>query len=479
MPPLTMFDSGMDSLAPPAFFYLPNPSVVICARHLIRAANLAAEQIFERSDWAGDTASGNLPLAKLHIQLEINCGGWKGIMERAAEHKANSQNVSETGLAELPPHEETAFRLRRQNGNIVANLSVSAWDHAGETFYTICFYRRRRHQYPPADFPAEEPSTPSPIRIEDDPDFVFDSKRAKELAHLKSALHECGPRYGVLLSGDGRNCYLNSVASDLVDGTRFCNLQWLQDSYPLWDADFTHLIPREEWPQAAAKLQSADIPEKHYGFIMNGKRIILALESRCLLDPVTGIFIGSFCFANGDGTRDWFSKQWREYTGLTLADCIGDGWMKAIHPDDLPRYNERRLQGLKDEMLYEDEVRCRRSPIKCAQGKVLRWYGTNTDVHDSVVARLKARRERAQMVKVWAVSKGTRQFTVVEGNSFYTNASRRKLEPWLVHDKAHWNDALASFDLSQDHLRTMQELVDKVMDARTPAGEAEVEIDDR
>ena len=68
---------------------------------------------------------------------------------------------------------------------------------------------------------------------------------------------------------------------------------------------------------------------------------------------------------------------------------------------------------------------------------------------------------------------------MVEGNSFYTNASRRKLEPWLVHDKAHWNDALASFDLSQDHLRTMQELVDKVMDARTPAGEAEVEIDDR
>lgn len=68
---------------------------------------------------------------------------------------------------------------------------------------------------------------------------------------------------------------------------------------------------------------------------------------------------------------------------------------------------------------------------------------------------------------------------MVEGNSFYTNGGRRKSEPWLVHDKPHWNDALASFDLSQDHLRTMQELVDKVMDATSPAGEAEVEIQGR
>jgi PAS domain-containing protein len=35
-----------------------------------------------------------------------------------------------------------------------------------------------------------------------------------------------------------------------------------------------------------------------------------------------------------DGSADFLNKQFREYTGLSLEDGMGWGWMNAFHPDD-------------------------------------------------------------------------------------------------------------------------------------------------
>ena len=38
-----------------------------------------------------------------------------------------------------------------------------------------------------------------------------------------------------------------------------------------------------------------------------------------------------------DGYCDYQSQQWVDYTGVPMAEHLGDGWNKLLHPDDRPR----------------------------------------------------------------------------------------------------------------------------------------------
>jgi PAS domain S-box-containing protein len=95
-----------------------------------------------------------------------------------------------------------------------------------------------------------------------------------------------------------------------------------------------------------------------------------------------------------DGTLDFANAQWRSYTGLTQEELQGRGWQRIIHPDDreplLKAVEESRAQGKP----YEQEVRRRGAdgqyrwflargvPLKDPEGRIVRWYGSNTDIQD-------------------------------------------------------------------------------------------------
>jgi PAS domain S-box-containing protein len=95
-----------------------------------------------------------------------------------------------------------------------------------------------------------------------------------------------------------------------------------------------------------------------------------------------------------DGTLDFANAQWRSYTGLTQEELQGRGWQRIIHPDDreplLKTVEESKAQGKP----YEQEVRRRGAdgqyrwflargvPLKDAEGRIVRWYGSNTDIQD-------------------------------------------------------------------------------------------------
>jgi len=155
--------------------------------------------------------------------------------------------------------------------------------------------------------------------------------------------------------------------------------------------------------------------------------------------------------ADTNGSGDWFSSQWLSYTGLKLQDLKGWGWKNSIHPDDLPRFMKAFSEAHEKAASYEMEARCRRkdgvyrwmlkrgAPIKDDDGKVLRWVrrlymnkqaslifvqtGTNTEIHDAVIAKIGARTQRDQIVaamshcnvNVWAVNKTDKKLTMLEG----------------------------------------------------------------
>ena len=67
-----------------------------------------------------------------------------------------------------------------------------------------------------------------------------------------------------------------------------------------------------------------------------------------------------------NGSADFLNKHFREYTGLSLEDGMGWGWMNAFHPDD--RLKEEWRADLAAGKPFEKEARLRR-----ADGQY-RWF---------------------------------------------------------------------------------------------------------
>ncbi|MBN4005730.1 hybrid sensor histidine kinase/response regulator [Nostoc sp. LPT] len=96
-----------------------------------------------------------------------------------------------------------------------------------------------------------------------------------------------------------------------------------------------------------------------------------------------------------NGECDFFNQNWCEYTGLTLEQSLGSGWLAALHPDDLQRADKVWSDAVKNSTIYNNEYRFKRAvdgsyrwqlarglPLKDEQGFVVKWFGTCTDIHE-------------------------------------------------------------------------------------------------
>jgi PAS domain S-box-containing protein len=98
--------------------------------------------------------------------------------------------------------------------------------------------------------------------------------------------------------------------------------------------------------------------------------------------------------ARADGAAEFFNRRWLDYTGLSADTVQGWGWTSAVHPDDLKRLVDYWGGALTAGQSGEIEARLRRSdgeyrwflfratPSRDNQGRVVKWYGTNTDIED-------------------------------------------------------------------------------------------------
>ena len=110
--------------------------------------------------------------------------------------------------------------------------------------------------------------------------------------------------------------------------------------------------------------------------------------------------------ALSNGFCTFVNKRWTEYTGLSVEQTSSAGWQRAIHPEDLVRHSEKWRISVATGQVFEDEARFRRSadgeyrwflvrgvPLRNQHGKILRWYGTLTDIED----RKRAEQEREKL----------------------------------------------------------------------------------
>lgn len=100
--------------------------------------------------------------------------------------------------------------------------------------------------------------------------------------------------------------------------------------------------------------------------------------------------------ADETGWIYWYNKRWLDYTGMTLEEMEGWGWQKVHHPDHVERVVHRIRQSFESGTTWEDTFPLRGRdgnyrwflsralPIHNEAGKVIRWFGTNTDITEQI-----------------------------------------------------------------------------------------------
>jgi PAS domain S-box-containing protein len=99
--------------------------------------------------------------------------------------------------------------------------------------------------------------------------------------------------------------------------------------------------------------------------------------------------------------------EWMAFTGQTAEEMLGDGWSKAIHPDDLAQAASKWRDAVARGVLFENEHRIRRhdgqwrwmsvqvAPVHDGKGEIVEWFGMNIDITERKAAeeRLRASEE--------------------------------------------------------------------------------------
>jgi PAS domain S-box-containing protein len=96
--------------------------------------------------------------------------------------------------------------------------------------------------------------------------------------------------------------------------------------------------------------------------------------------------------ADASGSIYWYNQRLFDYTGATFEEIKGWGWRSLHHPDHVERVVERIRRSFESGEPWEDTFPIlgkdgsyrwflsRALPIRDGDGKILRWFGTNTDI---------------------------------------------------------------------------------------------------
>lgn len=181
-----------------------------------------------------------------------------------------------------------------------------------------------------------------------------------------------------------------------------------------------------------------------------------------------------------DGFHDYFSQRWYDYTGLKPEECRGLNWVLPFHPDDLAIAGKRWMHSLATGDEYLTEYRCKRHdgiwrwmlgralPLKDKSGKIVKWFGTCTDIQDIVDAREVSQQGRQQLIDVLKHAQMTMWIVDKEGMlTFFEGEADVALNPEEVSPDLVGKKAAEAFRKHIDP-EVFSCICDKVMNGETP-----------
>jgi len=115
--------------------------------------------------------------------------------------------------------------------------------------------------------------------------------------------------------------------------------------------------------------------------------------------------------AEADGSRSWYNQRWYDYTGTTPEEMESRGWQKVHDPQMLPKVIKSWNDSTAAEQAFDMEFPLRGAdgqfrifltraePLKNSEGRVVQWFGTNTDVNEQRL-RERAHRETEKQLQM-------------------------------------------------------------------------------
>jgi formate hydrogenlyase transcriptional activator len=129
---------------------------------------------------------------------------------------------------------------------------------------------------------------------------------------------------------------------------------------------------------------------------------------RRIIDTIPAL---AWC-ARPDGSIEFLNKQWLDYTGLSPTEASDFGYRAAFHPDDLKNGKVKCPELFSGSGPAESEIRLRRhdgiyrwflvrvEPFRDETGKIIRWYGTSTDIEALKQTEEKLREEERDLRRI-------------------------------------------------------------------------------
>jgi PAS domain S-box-containing protein len=177
-------------------------------------------------------------------------------------------------------------------------------------------------------------------------------------------------------------------------------------------------------------------------------------ENEARLRAITDNIFNLAWMADADGDIFWYNKRWYEYTGCSFEEMSGWGWKSVHDPEVLPIVMERWGESLRTGESFEMEFPLLGAdgrfrwfltqirPVRDESGKVVRWFGTNTDIDDKKKAE-QLLRESEELAR--SVMEGNPDAVAVldgEGRTLMINAQgRRRRTLTGEYPGCHWVDS--------------------------------------
>ncbi|KAL7793230.1 hypothetical protein V8C37DRAFT_107224 [Trichoderma ceciliae] len=314
----------------------------------------------------------------------------------------------------------------------------------------------------------------------------------QKIIRMKDALIDSSQMPVVAMWKDGSVTFPNKAARQLfpVDADLDSSTDGLHllQNWKVWTEDFTRQLDVSEYPLSVLLRTETPFASRRIGMYgRNDKKIIFDVLGEAIYDDTTRDFLAGVVTcrdvtmmteeithikerdeerfkvicdampqlvwtARPDGTHDFFNTRWYTYTGLSPHQCIGLDWQGAFHPDDMPEARARWTRSLGTGDPYVMEYRClskegewrwflgRALAVRDKEtGKIEKWFGTCTDIHESMQTKLSAKRMRQQLLSVIAHSHVTiftvdpeRRVTMLEGALIWNSAAEDN------HERSRW-----------------------------------------
>lgn len=134
------------------------------------------------------------------------------------------------------------------------------------------------------------------------------------------------------------------------------------------------------------------------------------------------------------GLQDKPQPQWMAFTGQSAEEMLGQGWIKAVHPDDVEEALSRWQAAAASGMPFSNEHRVRRHdgqwrwmsarciPIRDDSGEIVEWFGMNLDITErkeaeEALRELNASLERRVRDRTEALRASEERFRLFMDNS--------------------------------------------------------------